>query len=282
MSQLRKTLASVKIRIEYMDTKLIKSIGNKNDQWPIIENLWGFYGSKGIKTVFLNVGGSSTSSVELEIAEILGCPIHTWDAREDISNAWQEVKDILKARKRPDTASAFSEGADSKWVLPKNIHNYTGVLSFMNGAIEIQGKMYPTVSLSAAVKQMILPMKVTEERIDILKLCLGEGIERNFLYSLMDSPYRPGILLVQWTTMPDSDLQTTICAGHLQNCGYTLMAKIGYNFLYMFNSDCIYEICSWESNKYDNPIVAELTNAYINSNKSRTVEIPNVISSISS
>jgi len=82
--------------------------------------------------------------------------------------------------------------------------------------------------------------------------------------------------------MPDSDLQTTICAGHLQNCGYTLMAKIGHNFLYMFNSDCIYEICSWESNKYDNPIVAELTNAYINSNNSRTLEIPNVISSISS
>ena len=261
-----------------METKLIKTIGNKNDQWPMIDNLWGFYGSKGIKTVFFNIGISNTCSSELEIAETLGCPIHTWDPREEVTTAWQETKDILKARKRADTASAFTESADSKWVLPKNIHSYSSLPGFTNGSAEIQGKLYPTVSLQSAVKQMISLMKVTDERIDILKVCMGEGMEKNLLYALMDSPYRPGLLLVQWSVMPDNDLQTTICAGHLQNCGYELAEHIGHNFLYMFNSNCLYEICSWETNKCDNPIVAELTDAYMKSKKSSKIEETNVLS----
>ncbi len=79
------------------------------------------------------------------------------------------------------------------------------------------------------------------------------------IYSLLDSPFRPGILLVEWSAMPDDDLQTTLCAGHLQNCGYTLLAKKLNRFFYIYNDRCMYEICSWETNKVENPMVAELS-----------------------
>ena len=241
----------------------LKLIGLNDDTWPTMQNIWDFYSKKGIKTVFLNIGVSTTAYTELEISESLGCPIHIWDAREEVAPMWEEVKQILKDRKRPDSASSFTELAEKKWVLPKNIRLYNGIPSFTNGFTEIHSNQYPTVSMESCVKQMIASMKLTEERIDIMKICLTEGLEKAVLYALMNSPYRPGLLLVEWTTMPDSDLPTTLCAGHLQNCGYSLLANKDKHFTYMYNGDCMYEVCSWETNKSPNPLVAELLNANV-------------------
>ena len=236
----------------------VNLIGIADDQWPMIDDLWAFYNKKGIKTVFLNIGASSTVSCELAIAETLGCPIHTWDVREEVSQGWEEVKTILKDKKRPASASSFTESSDTKWVLPKNVHLYNGIPNFADGLIEVQSKKYATVSVQSCVKQMIATMKLTDERIDIIKLTLGEGLEKGVLYALMNSPYRPGLLLVSWTEMPDTHLSTTLCAGHLQTCGYTMLAANGNHFLYVYNGNCGYEICSWETNETDNPMMAEL------------------------
>lgn len=248
----------------------LKSIGIQSDIWPMIDELWSFYSKKGIRTVFVQVGVSTNAAVELEISETLGCPVHIWDVREETTKVWDEVKLILKDRKRPESASPFTEGADKKWVLPKNVRLYTGIPSFSTGTLEVQSKQYPTVSFQSSVKQMVESMKLTEERIDIMRVCLGEGVERSVLYALIDSPYRPGLLLVQWTMPPDSNIQTTLCAGHLQNSGYTLLARQGNNFLYLFNNECVYETCSWETNEVINPMVAELVKSMIPPEKNVT------------
>jgi hypothetical protein len=225
----------------------MKFIGGAADEWPMINDLWEFYSKKGIKTVFLSIGNTRAAGPDLEIAETLGCPIHVIQEGEDAAASWEEVKQILKSRKREETASSFSEGADTKWVLPKNIRYVTGIPSFGT---------FPEL-----VKKVITPMNLAEERIDILKLSLDKGAEKAFLYALLDSPYRPGLLLVKWSSLPDSDLSTTLCAGHLQNCGYTLMAIKDDKFIYFYNDRCIYEICSWETNKVDNPMISELVKA---------------------
>jgi hypothetical protein len=260
--------------MEPKQTLKIKLIGLKEDTWPMIEDLWQYYAKKGIKTVFLNVGVSSAAYADLEIAETLGCPVHTWDPRDEVSQKWDEVKQILKSRKCPDSPSDFTEEAEKKWVLPKNIHVYPSIPGFTTGSLEVHSKQYPTTSLSSCVKQMINNMKVTEERIDILKVCLGEGMERGLLYALMDSPYRPGLILVDWSTMPDSDLNSTLCAGHLQNCGYSLLANKGTRFLYTFTGDCVYEICSWETNMVPNPMIYEIGISVTKSSKIEEDECP--------
>lgn len=225
----------------------VKLIGNETEKWPMINDLWDFYNKKGIKTVFFSVGNTTSAYTDLDIAETLGCPINLFGSTDETMQKWEEVKQVLKSRKRPDTAVPFSEGAETKWVLPKNIRFYPDVPSFN--------------TFQTAVQTVTSAMNITEQRIDILKVTLGSGAEKALIYSLMDSPYRPGLLLLQWSSMPDTDLPTTLCAGHLQTCGYTLMAHKEDKFLYHYNDRCMYEICSWETNKVENPMVSEIVSA---------------------
>lgn len=241
-------------------TVKVKLFGVGDDMWPCLENLWDFYSKKGIKTVFFNIGATQNAGADLEIAETLGCPVHILDVRDTTEKNWEEVKQILKSRKREDTASSFTEKTDSRWVLPKNIRFQKTLPAFHSGTQIIAGTSYPVSKWEESVKTAITGMGIAEDqqRIDICKIALGEALERSIIYSLMESPYRPGILLVEWTHLPDEDLATTLCAGHLQTCGYSLMAKRGNRFFYTFNDRCMYEVCSWETNKVENPMVAEL------------------------
>ena len=54
------------------------------------------------------------------------------------------------------------------------------------------------------------------------------------------------------------DLSTTLAAGHLQNAGYQLLWKIDNKFLYYFNDNDMYQICSWEENYCQNPMFNEI------------------------
>ena len=194
---------------------------------------------------------------DLDIAETLGCPLHIWNFNEAHTANWDEVRQVLKDRKRPTEASPFTEGVDTKWVLPKNVRSYTGVPGFYTAKSE----GCSMISIHDCVKQCTSSMKLDEERIDILKIALVEGWERNVLAALLDTGYRPGLIMVKWSHMPDSHLFTTLAAGHLQNCGYTLLEKDGNRFTYMFIDRCMYEICSWETNKSLNPLVTEIMTA---------------------
>lgn len=239
----------------------IKSIGVQNDNWPMVDNLWNIYEKKGTKTVFFTIGSSEKAFSDLEIAETLGCPIHIFEVRESVVAGWNEVQQILKSRKSPDSPLPFSEKVDTKWVLPKNIRIQNVLPAAFSGTIEIASSQYPVLNWEACVQKAISSMNVADQRIDILKISLGLGLEKSVLYSLLDTGFRPGIILVDWTESPDSNLFTTLCAGHLQNSGYTLLAKLGNRFLYYYNDRCLYELCSWEKNNVDNPIVDEIVKA---------------------
>lgn len=251
MFELRKALAPVSDNMKYMEGPTIKMklIGAEGDKWPILNELWDFYNKKGIKTVFFSIGNKTSATADLDIAETLGCPINIFHKDEDVEilALWEEVKQILKSRKRPDTATAFSEGADTKWVLLKNIRYFAGIPSFGT---------FPT-----AVKNVTSQMNITDERIDIMKISLENGGEKAVLYAMLDSKYRPGLVMVKWSEMPDSTLAATLCAGHLQTSGYTLIATNDNNFTYLYNDRCMYEMCSWETNNVDNPMIAEVINA---------------------
>jgi hypothetical protein len=216
-------------------------LGGEGDKWPMLDSLWDFYNQKGVKTVFVSVGTGRTALIDLELAETLGCAVHLWGS----TASWDEVRTILKDRKLPEGASDFAKGAETKWVLPKNVRSYAGTPGI-------------TVSFDDCVHQTVESMKLTEPRIDILKISLTGGAERKLIYALVDTPYRPGLILVDWSEMPDAHLFTTLVAGHLQNCGYCLVASHGSHFLYMFNDKCMYEYCSWETNKVPNPLVTEI------------------------
>ena len=108
------------------------------------------------------------------------------------------------------------------------------------------------------VKTLCFGMGLTETRIDILKIDLGNGDERAVLYAILDAGFRPSTLMVNWSEMPDTNVPISLMAGHLQNMGYQLLAKEESKFLYYFTDRDWYMSCSWEDTTCPNPLIAEV------------------------
>lgn len=268
MYELRKTLETISLETKYMsdsnsnpNSKIeIKLIGSDGDKWPILEKLWDFYSEKGIKTVFLSIGVGASPLADLEIAETLGCPLHIYEVRESVLKEWEEVQVILKSRKPSEQESAFTKGVESKWVLPKNIRIHKELPFFFSGTISLEDKSYPTKDVVSCVKECTSSMAMKEEnmRVDLVKITLGNQYELSIIQSILTAGFQPGLFLIDWSDLPDENMASCIVAGHLQNCGYTLLANYGSRFLYAANGRCMYEICSWQVNNTENPMVREI------------------------
>lgn len=237
---------------------------NGSNPLPMIEKLWDFYSSKGNKTVFLNVGTSSSPLAELDIVESLGCPLHVLEPSSIKRNMWNKVVEILKSRKETDeTKCDFTSNVSMKWVLGKNVIVHSKLPYFTNGSVHLEDETIETEEFSSFVRSLCRSMNLSEEntRVDLVNLQMNSSFERLFLYSLIESGFRPGLLLVSYNSKPDSDLLTTQVAAHLQNVGYQLIIKEDNKFLYLYNDKNLYEITSYENTNVDNPLMFEILKA---------------------
>jgi len=207
----------------------LRIVGKKGtNPLPIIDKLWEFYSIKGIKTVFISLGTSSSPLAELEIGEILGSPIHIIEFSETKRELWNTISEILKTRKRSDNSS-FTEEVETKWILPKNLRITNKLPYFFNGSIELSGNLVETIKWDTYVQEICEAMNITP-RIDLLNIQLN-GFDESILYSFINTCFRPGLILISYTNTPDSNLLTTQVAGHLHNIGYQLIAKENNKFL---------------------------------------------------
>jgi hypothetical protein len=233
------------------------------DPFPIVDNIWNMFARKGNKTVFLSVGGSKTCLPDLELAETLGCPFHIVPVTAQQRAHWAEVGTSLKARSRPaDAQYEFSAGAEEKWILPKNFRVGAALPWWTEGSISVSGETVPTRPFFDVAKDVCIAMNLGETRIDILKVDCGGTLERPLLTALLENNLRPAILLVRWSVMPDQDTSTSITAGHLQNCGYTLVDTRDDKFLYFYTDQDIYMSCSWEDYSTLNPMIQGLLDSF--------------------
>lgn len=229
-----------------------------------LEKLWEFYSSKGIKTVFVSVGTSSSPLAELEIAETLGCPVHVVEPNAEKKELWTKVSTILKNRKdSEETTCDFTKEVVNKWVLSKNLKVSSKLPSFYNGSVDISGVSFETVQLDTYVEQICSDMNISKDntRIDLFNIQIKNKLEEVLLYCLTNSKYRPGLVAIDYTETPDTNLLTTQVAGHLQNVGYMLISKSNTQFLYVYNDKNVYEFSSYETLNIDNPLVYELLKA---------------------
>ena len=229
-----------------------------------LEKLWEFYSSKGIKTVFVSVGTSSSPLAELEIAETLGCPVHVVEPNAEKQELWAKVSTILKNRKdSEETTCDFTKEVVNKWVLSKNLKVSSKLPSFYNGSVDISGVSFETVQLDTYVEQICSDMNISKDntRIDLFNIQIKNKLEEVLLYCLTNSKYRPGLVSIDYTETPDTNLLTTQVAGHLQNVGYMLISKSNTQFLYVYNDKNVYEFSSYETLNIDNPLVYELLKA---------------------
>ena len=242
----------------------VSKVGTKGaDPFPIVDTLWDLFAGKGIRTVFLSIGTSASPLADLEISESLGCPLHICALSDAEQKSWSEVSTVLKERSRPSSASAFTEGVDTKWILPKNLRRIDALPWWTDGTVDLSGATLRAEKLDPLVSSLCATMKLKDsaKRIDLLKIDTTQsapGLEIPVLHNILSEGYRPSVLLVKWSVMPDVSIKTTIAAGHLQCCGYSLLSVIDDKFLYYFNDENLYEICSWEKRSPMNPIAAEI------------------------
>jgi hypothetical protein len=255
-------------------TDNIGLVGAKSgDPFPMLNNVWDIFSTKGIRTVYLSVGNSKSAITDLEIAEGLGSPINIVPLSASEAAEWVEVGKIVKERKRDASGSlAFSDGAESKWILPKNIRLQEALPWWANGTIDLSGYTLKTQEANAMLSSIAATMKLKDNavRIDILKIdtvASAPGLEKDIIYALLNAGFRPAIILVKWSEMPDTHLSTSTVAGHLQNTGYVLMSKLDNKFLYYFTDQDMYQTCSWEDTASVNPMVKELMDNIINNFK---------------
>lgn len=230
----------------------------------LLEKLWEFYSSKGIKTVFVSVGTSTSPLAELEVAETLGCPIHVIEPSTDKQELWTKVSTILKNRKdSEETTCDFTKEVVNKWVLSKNVKLSTQLPFFYNGSFDLSGVVYETVQIDTFVEKICADMNISNNntRIDLLNIQIKNKLEETLLYCLTNSKFRPGLIAINYTETPDTNLLTTQVAGHLQNIGYMLVSKSNTQFLYVYNDKNVYEFSSYETLNIDNPLVYELLKA---------------------
>jgi hypothetical protein len=216
---------------------------NDSENFPVFRNLWDFFAAKGNKTTYVSFGSSRSPMVELHVSENLGCKIYLFDDNEKQCEQWNEIKEVLKTRKSTETTSDFANAALRKWVLPQNI---------------IVNHQLPTF---ATMKSVISGLNETN-RIDMLKVDCPKEKTAELLYAIFHNGYRPGILMIHWESSPDSLLETTLLAGHIQNLGYGLVSKWNQNYLYYFTDKNLYEMCSWETSEVQNPLVSKLFESF--------------------
>jgi hypothetical protein len=244
----------------YPTTLLAK---DSSDPYPSIDSIWNFFSSKGVKTVFVTLGCSSSALADLELAEILGCSLTAVAISKSDEQKWNEVSSIIKARERTEENSKFpfSEGAQEKWILPKNMRIKSTLPNWLKGSVELStGESVHTEEAFTWVESLCkeIGVKNNDVRLDIVKMSLPYQLEQTFLYSLLTAGFRPALFIIQWSKMPNEDVATSLVAGHLQTIGYRLIQKIGTKFLYIYTDQDWYMTCSWEDITAPNPLIAEV------------------------
>jgi hypothetical protein len=251
---------------DFLKTHLTQVGAKSCDPFPMIDKVWDVFAGKGIRTVFLSIGSSKSPLADLEISESLGCPLHIVPLSSEETANWKEVASVLKSRSRDSSASAFTEMVDTKWILPKNIRMLEALPWWEKGTLDISGTQIVTEKVTSVISSLCDAMKLKDssKRIDILKVdttSVAPGLEIPIVGSIISTGFRPSVILVKWSKMPDEDTQTMIAAGNLQCCGYSLFNVYENKFLYYFNDDNMYEICSWEQKADINPIAKEIINS---------------------
>ena len=235
------------------------------DPFPCYSSLWSMYSKKAVKTVFVSIGNSKSAIADLEIAELLGCPLHVVPISEKQTDMWNEVKEILTSRERSENSKYdFSKGVEDKWLLTKNLHMYKTLPWWGNSTLELENGQTLTTRPFLEWASDVCSVSRTENdvRIDILKVDVVNGMECSILGAMLNSGIRPGCILVNWEFNPDVHVPTTLAAGHLQTCGYKLIAKIDKKFFYNFIDQDMYMTCSWEDTLPPNPMVHEILKNY--------------------
>ena len=177
-------------------------------------------------------------------SHVIVLPAHS--SSEHHSTTMNTVKQVLKDRLKYPNIKENPELLEiaKTWVLPNKLHIGPNVSTFTN---PVENPVY------AALAPLFGDLQL-DPAIHYLKIEVPNGFERNLIYTVLDSGFRPSLLLVKWLNDIDEDNATAQCNGHLQNIGYRLISLQNGYALYYFTDQCLYDTCSFKSIGLKNPM----------------------------
>lgn len=213
--------------------------------FPSLHNLYDFFTPRSKQISVVSVG-LDYCGFEVDIIENTGCTVHIYDNRWGSEEKYKMVERITREHKAQDTDPTWAKGFADRWI-PKNRMVFHKSLPFQySGSLNVLGDLEV----------------FREERLDVLKLSYDD-FNTLFLYNFLNMGYRPGLIYINWSSHPDESNESMIAAGHLQNCGYQLLAAEGKWFLYMFMNQNIYESVSWARTDCMNPMLNDFKSSII-------------------
>jgi hypothetical protein len=255
-----------------MDKEQLPEIILLNER-PFFRDLHVLFNSPQSTRLFLTITNKpSVWQDDLLICErFLGnmviCPYTSDSSMETHQCALELTQDVLKQRmKYPD----IKEHPDlikiaKTWVLRTKVSLGPDATHFLQPNPE---------AVHTLLEPVFTSLEIHEKRIHVLKVEVEDGAERQLLYKILDSGFRPSLLLVKWSFDLDDHIPTAHCSGHLLNSGYSLVSLSNNYALYYFSDQTIYDLCSMKTIGIKNPFM----NTILESVNNITKSVPSTVS----
>jgi hypothetical protein len=228
----------------------ISEVTTTVNSMPFIKEPLTFFQSTKVR-LFLTIANSpevwqnDLSLSEKMLAETIVCPYT--NSMEEHSSALDVTKTVLKERmKYPNIKETPSlEKIAKTWIMPAKLHLGPNAKHFLQeDEMRIHTHLEP---LFTALN--------TPATIQLLKVEVSGGQERQLLYKFLDSSFRPSLVLVKWSYDLDDHIPTANCAGHILNSGYSLFGLSNSYALYVFTEQTLYDLCSMKTISSKNPFL---------------------------
>lgn len=226
---------------------MLQTVHNKEGTllYPSIQHIHDFFIPRSKSAVVWSFG-FRFGGPETEFMESIGCKVHVFENRPDAIQRIEIAKRIMYTHSPLPEDPEWTHSLIDKWC-------QTSLLT--------QTSAFPwTFDATACINTEALNLTKnnlnSSPRVDICKIDYP-SMDTQIVYMMLNEGYRPGLIYIRWEHHPDTSTKAMICAGHLQNCGYTLVDSVENYFLYRFNDACVYETCSWARTDVANPMLEE-------------------------
>lgn len=214
--------------------------------YPALTHLFQFFQPR-TSSIVLWSFGFGFGGVETDVVESTGANIHIFDARPEAKERYDTALRVLTTHEVLPTDDEWVSTLKDKWVLKKRFNYHTELPWSFSGTIDLSGVNTTFQKINTE----------TTPRVDLCKIDYPL-LTYDIVHMLLNKGFRPGILYIRWDEHPDMSTQAMLSAGHLQNCGYTLVSEVDGYFLYRFIDECVYEYCSWARSDCVNPLVNDI------------------------
>lgn len=180
--------------------------------------------------------------------------------KKEIENIQEILKQRMKFPGIKENPELFEIA--KTWILPTKLYLGPDAKTFLypgeNNAINMLTPLFEKLDIDPVIHY--------------LKIEVSEGSERQLLYSILDSGFRPSLLLVKWCHDLDEHISTAHCAGHLIATGYTLVSLENGYALYYFKDSGLFDICSMKTISITNTILDSILDSLNSKIKDETTK----------